>query len=76
MRWYDTNANGATMVLRIKCTFLVLFPLLLLCESKYGYVKWSSGNAEVLITDNYEEIPKVHVAKATYSNEINSTGYV
>ncbi|CAH0728674.1 unnamed protein product, partial [Brenthis ino] len=63
------------MVLRIKCTFLLLFPLILLCESKYGYVKWSSGNAEVLITDNHEEIPKVHVAKATYSNEINSTGW-
>ncbi|CAH2094907.1 unnamed protein product [Euphydryas editha] len=63
------------MNLYMKYCFLLLFSLFIFCESKYGFVTWSNGNAIVSVTDNYSEIPKVHVAKATYSNEINNTGW-
>lgn len=54
--------------------FLILLFSFIMCEAKYGYVEWLNGNAEVIITDNYKAIPSVYVAKATYNNEINSTG--
>lgn len=49
--------------------------MFIICESKYGFVTWSNGKAVVSVTDDYSEIPKVHVARATYSNEINNTGW-
>lgn len=54
--------------------FLILLFTFFVCDAKYGYVEWINGNAEVSITDNYKEISNVHVARATYNNEINSTG--
>ncbi|RVE52351.1 hypothetical protein evm_002989 [Chilo suppressalis] len=33
------------------------------------------GKAEISVSDYYADIPDVHVARATYSNEVNSTGW-
>lgn len=51
------------------------FSSLKFCESIYGYVTWNKHKAEVKLTDYYADIPDVFVAKATYKNEINSTGW-
>lgn len=54
---------------------LSLFFIIKLCEAKYGYVSWKDNNPKVTITDYYADIPEIHVARATYSNEINTTGW-
>lgn len=46
-----------------------------MCESKYGYVLWDDNNVTVKLTDYFADIPDAHVARATFSNEINTTGY-
>lgn len=48
----------------------------IVCEGKYGYVTWTADVYHVNTTDYFAEIPDVHVARATYSNDINETGYV
>ncbi|KAM3959356.1 putative phospholipase B-like 2 isoform 1-T2 [Aphomia sociella] len=45
------------------------------CECKYGFITWVGKKAEISVTDYYADIPDVHVAKATYRNEINATGW-
>ncbi|XP_047033955.1 putative phospholipase B-like 2 [Helicoverpa zea] len=47
----------------------------LLSMCKYGYVLWSGNKVTVKTTDYFADIPDSHVARATYSNEINSTGW-
>ncbi|XP_034833984.1 putative phospholipase B-like 2 [Maniola hyperantus] len=59
----------------LKCCVLVLLSVVTLGESKYGFVTWSYGKAEVSVTDISAEIPDVHIARATYTNEINTTGW-
>ncbi|XP_072929615.1 putative phospholipase B-like 2 isoform X3 [Epargyreus clarus] len=48
---------------------------MVLSECKYGYVTWECGKAVGYTTDHQADIPRLHVAKATYSNEINKTGW-
>ncbi|XP_050353907.1 putative phospholipase B-like 2 [Nymphalis io] len=63
------------MNLYMKYSILLLFCLFVVSESKYGFVTWSNGKAVVSTTDSYKEIPKVHLARATYTNDINQTGW-
>ncbi|XP_050664376.1 putative phospholipase B-like 2 isoform X1 [Leptidea sinapis] len=44
------------------------------CECKYAYVKWTDKPV-ITVIDNYSEIPPVNVARATYTNDINGTGW-
>lgn len=54
--------------------FLLVFSVFRGCDCKYGYVIMKGDDIEVKVTDYFADIPDVHVARATYSNEINSTG--
>lgn len=56
--------------------FLFIFGLFYNCESKYGYVVWSENKPVAKVSDYFADIPDVHVARATYTNEINNTGFV
>lgn len=62
------------MNFRLKFCFLFLFGSFIVCEGKYGYVTMHHNKYRVNTTDYFADIPDVHVARATYSNEINSTG--
>ncbi|XP_075982708.1 putative phospholipase B-like 2 [Anticarsia gemmatalis] len=59
----------------------IILCILLMCgvffvgESKYAYAVAKGAELEVKVTDYFADIPDVHVARATYSNEINSTGW-
>lgn len=64
------------MNFRLKFCFFFLFGLLRVCEGKYGYVIGDHNDYYANTTDYFADIPDVHVARATYSNEINQTGYV
>lgn len=55
--------------------FLLIFAFYS-CDCKYGYVVWSGNKPVAKVSNYFADIPDVHVARATYSNEINSTGYV
>ncbi|KAL0868828.1 hypothetical protein ABMA27_007189 [Loxostege sticticalis] len=59
----------------MKYIFLCLFCLFIGTESKYGYVTWVGNKAEITVSDYFADIPDVHVAKATFSNEVNNTGW-
>lgn len=65
-----------TMEFRLKFCFFFIFGSLIVCEGKYGYVTDYNNEYYVNTTDYFADIPDVHVARATYSNEINQTGYV
>lgn len=56
--------------------FLFIFCLFYTCECKYGYVVWSDNKPVAKVSDYFADIPDAHVARATYSNEINTTGFV
>lgn len=60
----------------MKYFLLCLFCLFIGTESKYGYVTWVGNKAEITVSDYFADIPDVHVAKATFSNEVNNTGFV
>lgn len=63
------------MTARIKLGIIAIYFLTVLCESKdYGFVTWTDDIAVASVTQSSFEIPEVHVARATYSNEINETG--
>ncbi|XP_023944608.1 putative phospholipase B-like 2 isoform X2 [Bicyclus anynana] len=48
----------------------------MVCEGgQYAFVTWSFDKAIVSMTDNSSDIPDLHIARATYSNEINKTGW-
>ncbi|CAG4956869.1 unnamed protein product [Colias eurytheme] len=55
-------------------SIIIVHVLIIICEAKYGFITWSD-KAVISVTDNFHDIPAVHVARATYSNEINSTGW-
>lgn len=57
-----------------KLQLLIFLIVFIFSEAKYGYITWHDNKAKVTITDYFADIPDVHVAKATYNNEINSTG--
>lgn len=54
---------------------LIFFSLFYACKCEYGFVLWSENKPTVTVTDYYADIPDVYVAKATYTNEINNTGW-
>lgn len=54
--------------------FLLQF-LMMVSGSKYAFITWSN-KALVSVTSDPKHIPPLHVARATYSNDINSTGFV
>ncbi|CAG9789569.1 unnamed protein product [Diatraea saccharalis] len=56
-------------------SFLLFMGFVLVCECKYGYITWTGNKAHIAVSDYYADIPDVHVARATYNNEINSTGW-
>ncbi|XP_038207015.1 putative phospholipase B-like 2 [Zerene cesonia] len=58
----------------LRYQIIIFHILFIICEAKYGFITWSD-NAVISVTDNVYDIPAVHVARATYSNEINSTGW-
>ncbi|CAH2044861.1 unnamed protein product, partial [Iphiclides podalirius] len=47
----------------------------LLRESKYGYVSWINKKPVFKESNSPSDIPSLHVARATYKNEINQTGW-
>ncbi|XP_047512871.1 putative phospholipase B-like 2 [Pieris napi] len=54
---------------------VVLIQLLLFVSgSKYGFIMWSD-KAVVSVTNDHKLIPPLHVARATYTNDVNSTGW-
>lgn len=55
------------------CIFVII-TVFIVCECKYGYIVWPGSKIIVKTTDYFADIPDNHVARATYSNEINSTG--
>lgn len=57
------------------CVLLVA-SMCMVCEGRYGYVVWNGSKVTVKTSDYFADIPDVYVARATYSNEINTTGYV
>ncbi|CAK1547522.1 unnamed protein product [Leptosia nina] len=60
---------------RLKAAVLInLLTVTIVRGTKYGYITWKN-KAVVSVSETIEDIPDVHVAKATYSNEINSTGW-
>ncbi|KAH9642306.1 hypothetical protein HF086_009670 [Spodoptera exigua] len=56
------------------CVLLVA-SLCTICECKYGYVVWDGNKVTVKTSEYFADIPDGYVARATYSNEINSTGW-
>ena len=60
--------------MEMKWCVLLITRVLLVCECKYGYVVWPKDKIVVKTTDYFADIPDKHVARATYSNEINTTG--
>ncbi|KAJ8714282.1 hypothetical protein PYW08_007902 [Mythimna loreyi] len=54
---------------------LILSGVLMVCECKYGYITWPADKVIVKTTDYFADIPDKNVARATYSNEINATGW-
>ncbi|XP_059047570.1 putative phospholipase B-like 2 [Achroia grisella] len=61
---------------RLKTSFFILFIVFFTgCDCKYGFITWVDNKAEISVSDYYADIPDLHVAKATYRNEINSTGW-
>ncbi|XP_052756530.1 putative phospholipase B-like 2 [Galleria mellonella] len=60
---------------RFNYFMLLFFVFFTGCNCKYGFITWVNNKAEVSLTDYYADIPDLHVAKATYRNEINNTGW-
>ncbi|XP_013190959.1 putative phospholipase B-like 2 [Amyelois transitella] len=54
--------------------FMLLF-LFIGCESRYGGVIWGQDKAHIYVSDYLAAIPEVTVARATYRNDINTTGW-
>ncbi|KAJ2944695.1 hypothetical protein O0L34_g4052 [Tuta absoluta] len=52
-----------------------VFCFVVACEAKYAFITWESPTLEIGVTDYYADIPKLHAARAIYSNEINETGW-
>ncbi|XP_026332845.1 putative phospholipase B-like 2 [Hyposmocoma kahamanoa] len=63
------------MNFRLKFCFVFFFGLFIVCEGKYGYVVGCNNQFCVNTTDYFSDIPDVHIARATYSNDINETGW-
>ncbi|XP_068619215.1 putative phospholipase B-like 2 [Battus philenor] len=55
--------------------FILFLTIITICETKYGYVVWNNNKPVFLESATSSEIPAVHLARATYTNEINSTGW-
>ncbi|CAG5004577.1 unnamed protein product [Parnassius apollo] len=49
--------------------------LITICETKYGYITWEENKAVFTETESSLDIPALYVARATYKNEINTTGW-
>ncbi|XP_049878253.1 putative phospholipase B-like 2 [Pectinophora gossypiella] len=63
------------MYLCVTAGIFVIFGCLGSSEGKYAFAVWDNDKPVVTVTDYFADIPKVFVAKATYSNEINQTGW-
>ncbi|XP_053613573.1 putative phospholipase B-like 2 isoform X2 [Plodia interpunctella] len=54
---------------------ILLICLVLGCESKYGCVTWGENKMQIFVSDYLASIPEVNIVRATYRNDINSTGW-
>lgn len=55
--------------------FIFLFNIIIVSDCKYGYAIVKDQEILVEVTDYYANVPDLYIARALYSNEINSTGW-
>lgn len=53
---------------------VVLIACLGVASATYGYVTWTLDTPELTLTEHASAVPALHVARATYTNQINETG--
>ncbi|XP_013135556.1 PREDICTED: putative phospholipase B-like 2 isoform X4 [Papilio polytes] len=58
-----------------QCSLLFILTTVTICETKYGYVTWQENKLTFKDCESASQIPITFGARATFKNEINSTGW-
>lgn len=55
--------------------FLCILSVFNSAYGQYAFITWDNDEPKISLTDCYGNIPDVHLARATYYNKINETGW-
>ncbi|KAL4710855.1 hypothetical protein ACJJTC_012947 [Scirpophaga incertulas] len=61
--------------MRITFAIFLFISAIIISECNYGYITWEREKPKISVNEYFTTIPDVYVAKATYNNDINNTGW-